>query len=399
MQVFAGVPPSGVVTFLFTDIEGSTRRWESDAASMRAALACRDKVLRAAIESHGGFLFSHSGDGVAAAFASPKAAVDAAVDAQQELKLPVRIGIATGEAELRDGDYFGTVLNRAARVMDAGHGGQILLAELTAGLLSGVELLSLGPRRLRDVPDPITLFQAYVPGLRAEFPALRTQDAGRGNLRAQTTSLVGRDSELAEIETAIRTHRLVTLTGMGGVGKTRLALEVASRMSSEFPDDVWVFELAAVSDPAAVPDAVAAVLGVTQQPGSSMTDSVAVAQEGRTRHGSSTTVNTYSTPQATSSKPCWLSPRFSEDEKSLLVRCSVFAGGFDLESACAVAGSDDIDDYAVLDGLDALVCKSLLVVDRTVGRTRYSMLETIRQFAAEQLAPSAIAAEVRTAHA
>ena len=147
MRVSAGDPPSGVVTFLFTDIEGSTRRWESDAAAMRSALLAHDEVLRTAIESHGGFLFSHSGDGVVAAFASPMSAVEAAVAAQRVLELPVRMGLATGEAELRDGDYFGTVLNRAARVMAAGHGGQILVADSTAGLLCGVDLLDLGPRR------------------------------------------------------------------------------------------------------------------------------------------------------------------------------------------------------------------------------------------------------------
>src|SRR5215469_258277 len=138
--------PSGVVTFLFTDVEGSTRRWENDANAMRAAMAAHDDVLRSAIEAQGGFMFKHTGDGVCAAFASPKAAVDAAVAAQRALELPVRMGIATGEAELREGDYFGTVLNRAARVMAAGHGGQILLAESTAGLLSGVDLADLGPR-------------------------------------------------------------------------------------------------------------------------------------------------------------------------------------------------------------------------------------------------------------
>ena len=261
--------PSGVVTFLFTDVEGSTRRWEADADAMRAALAAHDEVLRSAIEAHGGWLFKHTGDGVCAAFASPRSAVDAAVAAQRALELPVRMGIATGEAELRDGDYFGAVLNRAARVMAAGHGGQILLAESTAVLLSGVDLLDLGPRRLRDLPSPVGVFQVRAPGLRTDFPPLRALDASPGNLRPQTTSFIGRDSEVAELEAALRTHRLVTLTGVGGVGKTRLALEVAARLADEFPDGVWFFELAAVADPAAVPDAVAAVLGITQQPGKS----------------------------------------------------------------------------------------------------------------------------------
>src|SRR5258705_9204084 len=125
---------------------------------MRAALLTHDEVLRTGIEAHGGFLFSHTGDGVVAAFASPMSAVNAAIDAQRELQLPVRMGIATGEAELRDGDYFGTVLNRAARVMAAGHGGQILLAESTAVMLSGVDLVDLGARRVRGVPLSITLF-------------------------------------------------------------------------------------------------------------------------------------------------------------------------------------------------------------------------------------------------
>src|SRR6516225_4850568 len=275
--------PSGVVTFLFTDVEGSTRRWESDAQAMRTALAAHDKVLRTAIEAYDGFLFSHTGDGFVAALASPVSAVNAAIDAQRELGLPVRMGLATGEAELRDGDYFGTVLNRAARVMAAGHGGQILLAESTAVLLSGVDLIDLGPRRLRDLPTSVQVFQVQAEGLRTEFPSLRALDAGPGNLRPQTTSFIGRESELDEVQAAVKAHRLVTLTGVGGVGKTRLALEVAARLADEFPDGVWFFDLAAVADPAAVPDAVAAVLGIIQQPGKSVANGVAAALEGRVR--------------------------------------------------------------------------------------------------------------------
>jgi len=231
--------PSGVVTFLFTDVEGSTRRWENDAESMKEALAGHDEVLRQVIETHGGFMFKHTGDGVCAAFGSPKAAVDAAVAAQRSLELPVRMGIATGEAELRDGDYFGAVLNRAARVTAAGHGGQILLADSTAGLLSGVDLIDLGPRRLRDLPTPVGVFQVRAPGLRTDFPPLRALDASPGNLRPATTSFIGRESELDEVQAAVKAHRLVTLTGVGGVGKTRLAVEVAARLVDEFPDGVW----------------------------------------------------------------------------------------------------------------------------------------------------------------
>jgi len=518
-----GAAPSGVVTFLFTDVEGSTRRWEADAEGMRAALAAHDEVLRSAIEAHGGFMFKHTGDGVCAAFASPRSAVDAAVTAQLALELPVRMGLATGEAELRDGDYFGAVLNRAARVMAAGHGGQILLAESTAGLLSGADLVDLGPRRLRDLPNPVQVFQVRAAGLRTEFPALRALDASPGNLRAATTSFIGRESELDEAQAALKAHRLVTLTGVGGVGKTRLALEVAARLVDEFPDGVWFFELAAVTDPAAVPDAVASVLGITQQPGKGVTDSIAAALEGRVRllvfdncehvlnaaadlieaiFAHSATVKILATSREglrVVDEQVWpvpslevgagidsaavtlfveragsVAPRFSlakadeasavveicgrldgiplaielaasrmpsmtasevrdrldqrfrllvgsrrglerhqtlrhavawsyellgDAEKALLERCSVFAGGFDLQSACAVAGSEDPDDYAVLDLLDALVRKSLLVADRSAGRTRFSMLETIRQFAEEQLVASGAATEARTAHA
>src|ERR1700755_475650 len=221
--------PSGAVTFLFTDVEGSTRRWEADADGMRAALAAHDEVLRKAIESHGGWLFKHTGDGVCAAFASPRSAVDAAVAGLRALELPVRMGLATGEAELRDGDYFGTALNRAARVMAAGHGGQILLADSTAGLVSGVDLLDLGPRRLRDLPTAVGLFQVRAPGLRTDFPPLRALDASPGNLRPATTSLIGRESEVAEVQAAVKDHRLVTLTGVGGGGKTPVAGGVGAR--------------------------------------------------------------------------------------------------------------------------------------------------------------------------
>jgi predicted ATPase len=502
------------VTFLFTDIEGSTRRWESDADAMQAALAAHDKVLRAAIETNGGFLFSHTGDGVVAAFASPRSAVGAAVAAQLALELPVRMGLATGEAELRDGDYFGAVLNRAARVMAAGHGGQVLVAESTAVLLSGVDLVSLGPRRLRDLPNPITVFQLQAPGVRTGFPPLRTLDSSPGNLRRAPTSMVGRDAEVVEIAAAMRTRRLVTLTGVGGVGKTRLATEVAARLADEFPDGVWVFELAAVTDPGAVPDAVAAVLGITQQPGKSVSESIAAALEGRVRlllfdnceHVLDAAADLVEAILAASASVTILAtsreglgvadeqlrpvssldvgsaadlfvvrarnvaPDFSSDdtnavveicrrldgiplaielaasrmssmsageirgrlddrfkflvgsrrglerhqtlrhavvwsydllddaEMALLERCSVFAGGFDLESACAVAGFDNADDYATLGLLDALVRKSLFVADRSAGRTRFSMLETIRQFAEEKLVAGGAAVEARNAH-
>jgi hypothetical protein len=153
--------------------------------------------------------------------------------------------------------------------MAAGHGGQILIADSTAVLLSGVDLVDLGPRRLRDVSVPVGVFQVRAQGLRTEFPPLRALDVSPGNLRSAVTSFIGRESEVAEVQGTLRAHRLVTLTGVGGVGKTRLALEVASRMADEFPDGVWVFELAAVNDPAAVPDAVAAVLFIAQQPGKS----------------------------------------------------------------------------------------------------------------------------------
>jgi predicted ATPase len=515
--------PAGVVTFLFTDVEGSTRRCEVNADAMRVALAAHDEVLRQTVAVHGGWLFKHTGDGVCAAFASPRSAVNAAVAAQLSLELPVRMGLATGEAEFRGADYFGAVLNRAARVMAAGHGGQILLADSTAGLLSGVDLLDLGPRRLRDLSTPIGVFQVRAAGLRTEFPALRAFDASPGNLRAATTSFIGRESEVAELQASVKAHRLVTLTGVGGVGKTRLALEVAVRSADEFTDGVWFFELAAVTDPAAVPDAVAAVLGITQQPGKTVAQSVAAALEGRVRllvfdncehllDAAADLIETILAASATTKvvatsreglgiadERLWpvaslevgggvdsaavalfveraqhISPRFTvsadreagavveicerldgiplaielaasrmasmtasevrdrldqrfrllvgsrrglerhqtlrhavawsyehldEAENALLERCSVFAGGFDLQSACAVAGFADPDEYAILDRLDALVRKSLLVADRSSGRTRYSMLETIRQFAEEQLATRGTATEARDAHA
>ena len=276
-----GIRPSGTVTFLFTDIEGSTARWESDAGSMRDALARHDEVLRRAVDSHGGWLFKHTGDGVCAAFASASAAVGAAIEAQRGVALPVRMGLASGEAELRDDDYFGSVLNRAARVMDAGHGGQILLASSTASVLAGVELDDLGERRLRDLSAPLRLFQVRADGLRVSFPALRTLETVPGNLPEQLTSFVGREAEVSEVAAAVRAHRLVTLTGVGGVGKTRLALQVAAALGEVFHDGAWLVELAPIRDRGVVAEAVAGVVGAGRQTGSAVEHSVAESLAGR----------------------------------------------------------------------------------------------------------------------
>ena len=273
--------PSGTVTFLFTDIEGSTRRWEADPDAMRVALAAHDAVLRAAVEGRGGWLFKHTGDGVCAAFSSARAAVDAAVDGQRGLGLPVRMGIATGEAEQRGEDYFGPALNRAARVMAVGHGGQILVAQSTAALLDEVGLADLGEHRLRDLSGAHRLFQVRAEGRRESFPALRTVDAVPGNLPVLATSFVGRDTEVKELCELVRAHRMVTLTGVGGVGKTRLALQVAAELTGEFLDGVWLLELAPVGDPGAVPDVVATTLGITPQAAMSVTAAIAQALVGR----------------------------------------------------------------------------------------------------------------------
>jgi predicted ATPase len=509
-----------VLTFVFTDIEGSTRRWEADAAAMQVALETHNQVLRVAVDANDGRVFNYTGDGVCAVFASPRAAVEAAIAAQLALELPVRMGIATGEAELRGADYFGTVLNRTARVMAAGHGGQILLDGATAGLLSGIDLIPLGPRRLRDIAKAVDVFQVQADGLRTDFPPLKTADRAPGNLRPPTTSFVGREPELADLETALKAHRMVTLTGVGGVGKTRLALEVSARSVDNFPDGVFVIELAAVGDPAAVPEAVAAVLGVTQQPGLTVADSVAAALEGRSRllvfdnceHvldaaadmieailSTSSTVKVLATsreglrladeqlwpvpslvntgvdsaaaslfveraqavaPTISLSAPSdagavveicrrldgiplgielaasrlqsmtvtdvrdrlddrfrllvgsrrglerhqtlrhavqWSFDLLEDDEKLMLARCSVFAGGFDLDGVRAVTGFDD--EFATLDLLDALTRKSLVVADRSSAHARFSMLETIRQFAEDQLVQSGRADDARSAHA
>src|SRR6476620_7589062 len=196
-------PPSAVLTFLFTDIEGSTRRWEADADAMQVAVETHNQVLRDTVEANDGQVFNNTGDGMCAVFTSPRSAVDAAIAAQLALELPVRMGIATGEAELRGGDYFGTVLNRTARVMAAGHGGQILLDGATAALVSDVQLTEFGHRRLRDIAKPVELFRVGAPGLRTEFPPLKTLDSTPGNLKSASTSFVGREMLVAELETAV----------------------------------------------------------------------------------------------------------------------------------------------------------------------------------------------------
>lgn len=269
--------PEGLITFLMTDIEGSTRRWDEDPAAMRAALGEHDRVLREAISSHGGHCFKHTGDGMCAAFAAPSAAIAAAVTAQRALGLPVRMGIATGEADHRDGDYFGPALNRTARVMAAGHGGMILVSQSTAALVDNEQLASLGAHRLQDLSSSERLFVVRAEGLATGFAPLRTLDVVPGNLPSQATSFLGRDLELKQVVELVQAHRLVTLTGVGGVGKTRLALQSAGELVPEFPDGVWFVELAPVGGGASVPDAVANALQIAPTAGVTITQAIAEA--------------------------------------------------------------------------------------------------------------------------
>jgi predicted ATPase/class 3 adenylate cyclase len=267
------------VTFLFTDIEGSTRLWESHPSEMRKALERHDEILRSIIEGSGGYVFSTAGDAFSAAFARAADAFASAADVQNLLQteswpgptpLRVRMGIHTGEAHERDGDYFGPTLNRTARIMSAGHGGQILVSSVTAGLVDSDQLLDLGEYRLKDLSATERLFQYG----RGSFPVLRSLDAVRHNLPVERTTLVGRSLEIDQIAGLVGEHRLVTLLGIGGTGKTRLATAVAGELADRFTDGVWFVDLVPVSSPEQVVETLASSAGL-QVAGADLVDALA----------------------------------------------------------------------------------------------------------------------------
>ncbi len=504
------IRPTGAVTFLVTDIEQSTRRWEEQPDAMRAALGRHDAILRQAIESNGGFLFKHTGDGVLAAFSVPRAAIDAAIAAQRELELPVRMGVCTGEAEARNDDYYGPPLNRAARIMAAGHGGQVIVAEATAAIVAGVDLLDLSEHRLRDLSRPQRLYQVRAKGLKETFPPLKSLNAALGNLPAQATSFLGREKEVKEVAALLRRSRFVTLTGVGGVGKTRLAIQVATETSAgEYPDGAWMIELAAVRDPTAIAHTLAAAVNSQPSQGQTVEQGLMTSLAGRrlllifdncehlidaaaslahrivTQCAQVTILATSrealmidgerifpvpslgfqeGTPapavelfvdraravaaevepardEAAVREICrrldgiplaielaaartrtmspaqirdnlnvrfrlltggmrgalerhqtlrhaiqWSYDLLSPAERVLLVRASVFAGGFTREAAESVCAGGVVESFEILDLLDSLVRKSLVTAERSDAGMRYGLLETIRQFAEERLA-------------
>ena len=272
--------PIGTVALLFTDIEASTRLWQEQPDAMRRALARHDELLREAIEAHQGLLVKSTGDGALAVFGTAADAIGAAVTAQLAMgaepwplpePLMVRMGIHVGPAEARDGDYYGAAVNLAARLMSVAHGGQIVMSlateEMAVGQLSSdLDLLDLGQHSLRDVIRPERVFQVVHPQLIQQFPRLRSQNPVRGNLVAPTSTFVGRGHEVIAIAQLLRECPIVTLVGVGGVGKTRLGLEVATRSVGAHPDGVWFVSLAGVGDEVLFDDALATALDVAPRP-------------------------------------------------------------------------------------------------------------------------------------
>ena len=272
--------PSAVTTFLFTDIEGSSRLWEHEPERMRVALARHDMLSRNIVTAHGGVVVKMVGDGMHAAFDDPLQAIAAVVSLQHELAatekfgvpLRVRCGLHAGVFERRDNDFFGPAVNRAARIMSVAHGGQILVSQAVGTLVSGrlppdLELLDMGLVRLRDLARAERVHQVVHPDLQRDFPPLRSLEATPTNLPQQLTAFVGRARELAESRELLSRSRLLTLTGTGGLGKTRLSLQIAGLVRDDYPDGVWFIELAPLPDAQRVPHAVASALGVTEEPG------------------------------------------------------------------------------------------------------------------------------------
>src|SRR5512139_2118979 len=258
------------VTYLFSDIEGSTRLWEADPARAARTVAWHDEVSRTAVQRHRGAVVKTTGDGVHAVFDDPADALAAVIDLQLALAEPsteraplnVRCGLHLGADQRRDNDFYGPAVNRAARIMSAAHGGQVLLSQAVADRVTGrlpqsVVLRDLGLVRLRDLGSPVHVFQIVHPALRKDFPPLRSMASTPNNLAQQLNSFVGRDHEMEQVRQLLASSRLLTLLGMGGLGKSRLSMQVAAIVLEDYPDGVWFVELAALSDPHLVPQAVA----------------------------------------------------------------------------------------------------------------------------------------------
>ena len=283
--------PSGTVTFLFTDIEGSTALWERDQAAMATAVERHHTLLRTAIETHHGVLFKTVGDAVQAAFPTAPDAVAAALDAQRSLAterwsavdgaLAVRMAVHTVAAEPHDGDYLAPGLNRLARLVSAAHGGQVLLTLVTQNLARdalplNASLRDLGEHPLRDLSQPQRVFQLLHPDLPADFPPIRSLATDPNNLPLQLTPFLGREEQVAQVVALLSRGdvRVLTITGPGGVGKTRVALQAAADVLEDFPDGVWFVDLSVLDDPTLVPSAIAGVFGVRDE-GSGLTERLA----------------------------------------------------------------------------------------------------------------------------
>ncbi len=538
--------PTGIVTFLFTDMEGSTRLWETYPDAMRLALSRHDTLLREIIEANRGFVFKTVGDAFHAAFASAGDAVAAALTIQRRLQeevwpdpllIKVRISLHTGAADARDNDYFGVTLNRLARLMTIGHGGQVLLSLATCDLVRDslppeTATRPLGSHQLKDLQQPEQVFQLIHSALPADFPPLRSLTTLPTNLPVQSTSFVGREVEIQEIQRLLTRTRLLTLTGSGGCGKTRLMLQVAADLLGE--DGVWLIELAPLSDPALIPQAIATVLGVKEEPGQpilqtllrwlkskrllllldngehllaacarfadtvlkqcpevrllvtsrealgvsgeqtyrvpslglppvvttlrrfSLTDlgafeavrlfvdraamvradyrltaenapaltavcrrldGIPMAIElaaARVRSLSVEEINdrldnrfrlltggnrtALPRHQTLRSMIDWSYDLLNDQEKTLLHRLAVFTGGWSLEAAESVCSDETLEDWEVLDVLASLVDKSLVLHEPRDDQTRYRLLETVREYAAEKLTASGESAALYRRH-